>query len=128
MIVQLGCPKKDVDFQWYRKAIGQLWTQLGQLRHCFWTNTDQPVFVKHGCLSKVSDRFSSDATQLNERDFTDLVGTFDNIQELAGFANRRRILNAPQLPRWKQWQIELIKERKWKIENPTAVFLRKKRK
>ena len=65
-------------------------------------------------------RFSLDYTQLNEREFIEVLKSYTDLEELEGLANRRRVLNAPELPRWSSWQREQILQRKWELENGRA--------
>ena len=65
-------------------------------------------------------RFSLDYTQLNEREFTEALKSFTDLEELEGLANRRRVLNAPKLACWSSWQREQILQRKWELENGRA--------
>ena len=65
-------------------------------------------------------RFSLDYTQLNEREFIEVLKSITDLEELEGLANRRRVLNAPELPRWSSWQREQILQRKWELENGRA--------
>mgnify|MGYP003111541327 CR=1 FL=1 len=65
-------------------------------------------------------RFSLDYTQLNEREFIEALKSYTDLEELEGLANRRRVLNAPELPRWLPWQREQILKRKWELENGRA--------
>jgi len=65
-------------------------------------------------------RFSLDYTQLNERELIEVLKSITDLEELEGLANRRRVLNAPELPRWSSWQREQILQRKWELENGRA--------
>ncbi len=58
-----------------------------------------------------------DYTKLKEKDFVRALKDIQTIQELEGLANRRKHLNAAQLPGWSDWQREAIINRKWEIEN-----------
>lgn len=62
-------------------------------------------------------RFFLDYTQLNEREFVQALKSYTDLEELEGLANRRRILNAPQLQRWSPTQRQIILQRKWELEH-----------
>jgi hypothetical protein len=115
--VQFDCPKKDIENQRFEKTLGQLWTLLGQLRHQFGSDWTHAQCVTLGCPVPMSKRFAPDAADLNERDFTELVNAISDLGELEGFANRRSILNAPDLKRWSVMQRDIILARKWKLQN-----------
>ena len=50
--------------------------------------------------------------------FAERLESVATLEELDGFANRRRVLQC-DLPRWTQSEIEQIKERKWQLERET---------
>ena len=58
-----------------------------------------------------------DWSELEEKEFGLALATIETREELEGVANRRKFLNAPQLPTWSQVQIQMIKRRKWELEN-----------
>lgn len=58
-----------------------------------------------------------DYSELEEKEFLGVVNEISCLGELEGLANRRRILNRADLPTWKQWQKDIILERKWRLEN-----------
>jgi len=52
---------------------------------------------------------------MTEKEFSEMLATISDLGELEGVANRRKILNAPHLKRYNQWQRDLIIQRKWEI-------------
>ena len=58
-----------------------------------------------------------DYSELEEKDFYDVVNEVSCLAELEGIANRRRILQRADLPKWKDWQREIILEKKWRLEH-----------
>jgi len=70
------------------------------------------------CLSKDADQLlSQDYADLNEKDFIRMLNEVTDLAELEGVANRRKILNAPQLKKYSRWQRDLIMQKKWDFEN-----------
>jgi len=111
------CPENMQQKQWIRKLQDKLRTNLGQN----WVNVvvvrtpghtlrvSCPVPVT--CPQKVQD-FAT----LGEKDFQLVVNEYHSLAELEGLANRRKILNAPQLPKWSAVQREIIIRRKLQLE------------
>ena len=62
-------------------------------------------------------RFSADYSKLGEKEFYAALKQYNSLQELDGLANRRRHLNALDLPRWSAVQREMILRRKWELEH-----------
>ena len=58
-----------------------------------------------------------DYSLLSEKQFLTMLNEFHCLEELAGLANRRRVLNTPSLPRWNEVQRGLIVQRKLELEN-----------
>ena len=58
----------------------------------------------------------ADYASLNEKDFYTALQRISNLAELQGLANRRKILNAPQLARWSEVQRQQIIERKFELQ------------
>ena len=58
---------------------------------------------------------AKDFADMTEKEFSAMLATISDLGELEGIANRRKILNAPQLKRYSQWQRDLIIQRKWEI-------------
>ena len=50
--------------------------------------------------------------------FAELLASVTTLEELRGFANRRRVLQC-DLPKWTQSEIEQIQEKKWLLERET---------
>jgi len=57
-----------------------------------------------------------DYADLSEREFQKVLDKITTLSELQGLANRRRYLQV-NLKKYSQWQIDLIKRRKWELEN-----------
>ena len=57
-----------------------------------------------------------DYATLGEKDFQTVVNEYHSLAELEGLANRRKILNAPQLQKWSAVQREIIIRRKLQLE------------
>ena len=57
-----------------------------------------------------------DYATLGEKDFQAVVNEYHSLAELEGLANRRKILNAPQLQKWNAVQREIIIRRKLQLE------------
>lgn len=68
-------------------------------------------------VSCCPDVLSRDYVSLTEREFFRVLQGYTTLAELEGMANRRKILNAPQLQRWTPWQREMILRRKWELEH-----------
>ena len=52
----------------------------------------------------------------NGKTFAERLASVATLEELEGFANRRRVLQC-DLPKWTQSEIDQIKERKWQLEH-----------
>ena len=93
-------------------------TRLGQGEVIFGTlrTTGQYLYTVMSCPETLSQK-SSDFAELKEKDFLAMVSEIQCLGMLEGIANRRKILNAPNLAKYKAWQIEMIKRRKWELEN-----------
>jgi hypothetical protein len=93
-------------------------TRLGQNEViCGTLRTDaQYLHIGLSCPRTLT-RNKSDFAELKEKDFLAVVSEIQCLGMLEGIANRRKILNAPNLAKYKQWQIEMIKRRKWELEN-----------
>ena len=115
--VQFDVPEKDIDFQTLMKVLDTVGTAVGHARHLFGQNRTHTECLTLRCPVQMSRQFLSDAADLSEKDFSNLLKTITDLQELQGFANRRSVLNAPQLQKWKPWQRELILQRKWELSH-----------
>jgi len=108
--------KKDEQIQrlkifWanFRSTLGHAGLNMGESRPtltcltCKWPDPKpDPVMAK-------------DFADMTEKEFSAMLATISDLGELEGIANRRKILNAPQLKRYSQWQRDLIIQRKWEI-------------
>ena len=61
-----------------------------------------------------------DYAELTEKQFASALADITDYEELSGLANRRKILNAPQLTRWSERQREQIIERKFELQKEKA--------
>ena len=50
--------------------------------------------------------------------FIERLASVATLEELDGFANRRRVLQC-DLPRWTEAEVQMIKEKKWQLEHET---------
>lgn len=57
-----------------------------------------------------------DYADLSEQEFKKVLDALTTRSELEGLANRRRYLRA-NLKKYQTWQIDMIKQRKWELEN-----------
>ena len=111
------CPENIQQKQWITKLQDKLRTDLGQNRvnvvevrtsgHTLRVSCPVPVT----CPQKVQDY-----AFLGEKDFQTVVNEYHSLAELEGLANRRKILNAPQLQKWSAVQREIIIQRKFELE------------
>ena len=115
--VQFDVPKKDMPFQYLAEFWDRYGTALGQAGHLLGQDTVQAQCLTLGCPVPMSQQFLTDAADLSEKDFAALLGAITSLAELEGFANRRQVLNAPQLKRYSDLQRELILQRKWELEH-----------
>ena len=93
----------------FRHALGRSGFNLEQSRQTLTSLT-----CKLPC-PKPAPAMAKDFADMTEQEFTAMLATIPNLGELKGIANRRKILNAPQLKRYSQWQRDLIIQRKWEI-------------
>jgi len=111
------CPENMQQKQWIRKLQDKLRTDLGQNWVTLRSVRTKPVYlytvcpVPETCPDKVQDYAS-----LGEKDFQLVVNEYHSLAELEGLANRRKILNAPQLAKWNAVQREIIIRRKFELE------------
>ena len=111
------CPEKMQQKQYIKKLQDKLRTTLGQN----WVNVVEVRTTGHtlrgDCPVPVTcpERVKDYAT-LGEKDFERVVNEYHSLAELEGLANRRRILNAPQLAKWSAVQREIIIQRKFELE------------
>ena len=60
---------------------------------------------------------SADYATLSETEFSKVLSKVNSLAELEGLSNRRRLLGLASLPKYPQTHLELIKRRKWELEN-----------
>ena len=111
------CPENMQQKQWIRKLQDKLRTDLGQNRVTLRSARTKPVYLYTVCpvLETCPDKVQDYAT-LGEKDFQLVVNEYHSLAELEGLANRRKILNAPQLQKWSAVQREIIIQRKFELE------------
>ena len=75
-------------------------------------------FLKGPCpVSATCPRNGKDYFSLSEKEFVSVLASYSSLAELSGLANRRRVLQNAGLAKWSPLQIELIKQRKYELEN-----------
>ena len=92
-----------------RTALGQAGFNLGHFRtslKCITLECPDP---------KPDPYLAKDYADMSEKEFSQMLAGVSDLPSLEGIANRRKILNAPQLRRYSQWQRDLILQRKWEI-------------
>ena len=60
--------------------------------------------------------FLGDWSDLDENEFYQALQTVKSIAELEGVANRRRVLQNPNLSTWSEAQKQIILQRKYELE------------
>tara|TARA_R100001510_G_C7636270_1_gene194406 strand:+ start:498 stop:773 length:276 start_codon:yes stop_codon:yes gene_type:complete len=60
---------------------------------------------------------AADYAKLTEKQFSEVLGKVTTLEELEGIANRRKILNLFNHPKYPPGHLDLIKRRKWELEN-----------
>ena len=103
--------------QYVNNLLKSVQTQLDNARIVSLDKKTGSECTTFACLSKDADQLlSQDYADLNERDFVRMLNELD-LGELEGVANRRKILNAPQLKKYSRWQRDLIMQKKWELEH-----------
>ena len=92
-----------------RTRLGQAGFNLGHYR------TTLRCLTSECPVPKPDPAMAKDFADMTEKEFSAMLATISDLGELEGIANRRKILNAPQLKRYSQWQRDLIIQRKWEI-------------
>ena len=92
-----------------RTRLGQSGFNLGHYR------TTLRCLTSECPVPKPDPAMAKDFADMIEKEFSAMLATISDLGELEGIANRRKILNAPQLKRYSQWQRDLIIQRKWEI-------------
>ena len=108
--------KKDEQIQrlnifWanFRSTLGHAGLKMGESR---------PTLTSLRCKwldPKPDPALAKDYAEMTEKEFTQMLAGITDLLLLEGIANRRKILNAPQLQKYTQWQRDLIIQRKWEI-------------
>ena len=102
-----------MDSRWDKA--GQTGTTLKMSRLTETARRDGTGHTPKGCPD-VPPCLLADYASLNEKEFSTALQRISNLGELEGLANRRKILNAPQLPKWSAVQREIIIRRKYQLE------------
>ena len=111
------CPEKMQQKQYITKLQDKLRTTLGQNRVTLRSVRTKPEYLYSVCpVLKTCPQKVQDYASLGEKDFERVVNEYHSLAELEGLANRRKILNAPQLPKWSAVQREIIIRRKLQLE------------
>ena len=111
------CPEKMQQKQYITKLQDKLRTDLGQNWVTLRSVRTKPVYLYTVCpVLKTCPQKVQDYPTLGEKDFQTVVNEYHSLAELSGLANRRRILNAPQLQKWSAVQREIIIRRKLQLE------------
>ena len=76
-----------------------------------------PTSPVGGLGASGSDALVVDWSTLSEKQFDAALQTVTSVEELSGVANRRRVLNQPNLPMWSEVQKSQILNRKFQLEN-----------
>lgn len=75
-------------------------------------------FLKGPCpVPATCPRNGKDYSSLSEKEFVSILASYSSLAELSGLANRRRVLQNADLAKWSPLQIQLIKQRKFELEN-----------
>jgi len=108
--------KNPEEIQRVRKVWDKVRTRLGQagfnLGHY---RTTLRCLTSECPVPKPDLKMAKDFADMTEKEFSEMLATISDLGELEGVANRRKILNAPHLKRYSQWQRDLIIQRKWEI-------------
>ena len=108
--------KNPEEIQKVRKVWDKVRTRLGQagfdLGHY---RTTLRCLTSECPVPKPDPAMAKDFADMTEKEFSAMLATISDLGELEGIANRRKILNVPQLKRYSQWQRDLIIQRKWEI-------------
>ena len=104
--------------QYVNNLLKSVQTQLDNARIVRLDKKTGSECLTFACLSKDADQLlSQDYADLNEKDFIRMLNDVTDLAELEGVANRRKILNAPQLKKYSRWQRDLIMQKKWELEH-----------
>jgi hypothetical protein len=112
------CPENVQQEQWFSETQDKLRTALGHVGsysvevrsrgHTQRVSRSDPVTCPKRRL---------DFADLKEKEFVSVLASYSSLAELSGLANRRRVLQNASLAKWSPLQIELIKQRKFELEN-----------
>jgi hypothetical protein len=112
------CPENVQQEQWFSETQDKLRTALGHVGsysvevrsrgHTQRVSRSDPVTCPKRRL---------DFADLKEKEFVSVLAEISSLAELSGLANRRRVLQNAGLAKWSPLQIQLIKQRKFELEN-----------
>ena len=112
------CPEKIQQNQWVIRTQDKLRTDLGQNRVTIRSVRTTTPPLEGGCPDlKTCPNKWKDYSLLAEKEFQTLLEKITCLAELEGLANRRKILNAPQLTRWNESQRQMLITRKLELQN-----------
>jgi len=121
-----SCPAMSRDFdlreiQQNQRVTGVLEkvkSDLSQAGFCSVGFRTMGPFLKGPCpVPATCPRNGKDYSSLSEKEFVSVLASYSSLAELSGLANRRRVLQNADLAKWSPLQIELIKQRKFELEN-----------
>lgn len=108
--------KNPEEIQRVRKVWDKVRTRLGQAGFDLGLYRTTLRCLTSECpVPKPDLKMAKDFADMTEKEFSEMLATISDLGELEGVANRRKILNAPHLKRYSQWQRDLIIQRKWEI-------------
>lgn len=112
-----GLPKNESE-----QRLKNWWASVRpELGRCgFNVGESRPTLTSLRCKwldPKPDPALAKDYAEMTEKEFTQMLAGITDLLLLEGIANRRKILNAPQLQKYTQWQRDLIIQRKWEILN-----------
>ena len=108
--------KNPEEIQRVKKVWDKVRTRLGQARfNLGHYRTTLRCLTSECPVPKPDLKMAQDFADMTEKEFSEMLATISDLGELEGVANRRKILNAPHLKRYSQWQRDLIIQRKWEI-------------
>ena len=108
----------DEQKQYLKDYVKSVQTELDKVGINFLDNWTSFGGLTPDVLSKdAGSNLAKDYADLGEKDFLFMLKSVTSVAELQGIALRQKYLNAPHLKKYSQWQIDLIKQRKWELQN-----------
>lgn len=112
------CPENVQQEQWFSETQDKLRTALGQVGSYSVEVRSAGHTLRVSCPVPVTcPERRLDFADLKEKDYVSVLARISSLAELSGLANRRRVLQNPDLAKWSPLQIQLIKQRKFELEN-----------